>query len=73
LVKTSATADLQQTLGISKDTIVISVSTPLIQSVFNFSPEAVVKALAEVSVVKEGEVKVTNLFLILGNIAIQIQ
>jgi hypothetical protein len=38
LVKTSATADLQQTLGISKDAIVISVSTPLIQSVFNLSP-----------------------------------
>jgi hypothetical protein len=45
----------------------------LIQSTFSLSPDAVVKVLAEVSVVKEGEVKVTKLFFILGNLAIQIQ
>ena len=72
-VKASATPSLQQTLGIRKDAVVVAVSTPLIQSIFNISPEAVVKVLAEVSVVKEGEVKVTKLFLMLGNIAIQIQ
>jgi len=31
-----------------------------------------VKVLAEVTVVKEGEVKVKRLFLIVGNIAIQL-
>jgi len=72
VVKASATASFQQTLGISKDAIVVAVSTPLIQSTFNISPEAVVKVLAEVSVVKEGEVKVKRVFLIVGNIAIQL-
>jgi len=63
VVKASATPSLQQTLGISKDAVVVAVSTPLIQSTFNISPEAVVK---------EGEVKVKRLFLIVGNIAIQL-
>ena len=72
VVNASATPQLQQTLGISKDAIVVSVASPLIQSTFNISPEAVVKVLAEVSVIKEGEVKVTRLFLLLGNIAIQL-
>jgi len=72
VVKASATASLQQTLGISKDAVVVVVSTPLIQSTFNISKDAIVKVLAEVSVVKEGEVKVTKLFLMLGNIAIQL-
>jgi len=72
LVQASATPSLQQTLGITKDAVVVAVSTPLIQSTFNISPEAVVKVLAEVSVVKEGEVKVKRLFLIVGNIAIQL-
>ncbi|MDH5690717.1 MAG: hypothetical protein OEY81_04755, partial [Candidatus Bathyarchaeota archaeon] len=58
-VEASATPSLQQTLGIRRDAVVVAVSTPLIQSIFNISPEAVVKVLAEVSVVKEGEVKVT--------------
>lgn len=71
-VKASATASLQQTLGISKDAVVVAVSTPLIQSTFNISKDAVVKVLAEVTVVKEGEAKVTKLFLILGNIGIQL-
>lgn len=72
VVKASAAAQLRQTLGISKDAVVVTVSTPLIQSTFNISKEAIVKLLAEVSVVKEGEVKVTKLFLMLGNIAIQL-
>jgi hypothetical protein len=73
VVKASATASLQQTLNISKDAVVVAVSTPLIQSTFNISKDAIVKVLAEVSIVKEGEVKVTKLFLMLGNLAIQIQ
>jgi hypothetical protein len=72
VVKASATSSIQQTLGISKDAVVVVVSTPLIQSTFNISKDAVVKALAEVSVVKEGEAKVKRLFLIVGNIAIQL-
>lgn len=72
VVNASATPSLQQTLGITKDAVVVAVSTPLIQSTFNISPEALVKVLAEVTVVKEGEVKVKRLFLIVGNIAIQL-
>ena len=72
LVQASATPSLQQTLGISKDAVVVAVSTPLIQSTFNISKDAIVKVLAEVTVVKEGEVKVKRLFLIVGNIAIQL-
>ncbi|MEM3577582.1 MAG: DUF2341 domain-containing protein [Candidatus Bathyarchaeia archaeon] len=73
LVGAYVTPSLQQILGIDKDALVVSVSTPLIQSAFGISPEAVVKLLAEVAVVKEGEVKVTKLFLIIGDLAIQIQ
>jgi hypothetical protein len=72
-VNTSAAPNLQQILGISRDAVVVTVSTPLIQSAFNISPEATVKVLAEVAIAKEGEIKVTKLFLIFGDLAIQIQ
>ncbi|MEM3626432.1 MAG: hypothetical protein QXZ25_00190 [Candidatus Bathyarchaeia archaeon] len=70
--KAGATALLRQILGIGKDAVVVTVSTPLIQSAFNIRPEANVKLLAEVAAVKEGEIKVTRLFLIVGNLAIQL-
>ncbi|MEM2147952.1 MAG: hypothetical protein QXJ94_05045 [Candidatus Bathyarchaeia archaeon] len=72
LVNPSATSSLQQILDISKDAIVVTVSAPHIQSNLGISPEAAVKVLAEVSAVKEGEVKVTKLFLIIGDLAIQL-
>jgi len=71
-VQASTIMQLQQTLGISKDAIVVAVSTPAIQSTFNISKDVVVKVLAEVSVVKEGEAKVTKIFLMIGNLAIQL-
>jgi len=69
----SATPSLQQILGISKESLAFSVSTPLIQSKFGISPEATVKVLAEFTLIKPTEVKITKLFLILGDLAIQIQ
>jgi hypothetical protein len=73
LVKASAMPILKQTLGISKDAVAAAVSTLLTQSVFDISPEATIKVLAEVNVIKPTEVKVTRLFLIFGDLAIQIQ
>jgi hypothetical protein len=40
--------------------------------VFGISSDAVVRVVAEVSVAKEGEVKVTRLFLVLGDLAVQL-
>jgi hypothetical protein len=59
--------------SVFKDVVVKALADPLGQSTFNLSSEAVVKVLAEVSIVKEGEVKVTRLFLVLGDLAIQLQ
>jgi hypothetical protein len=69
----STTPSLQQILGINKEALAFSVSTPLIQSKFGISPEATVKVLAEFTLIKPTEVKITKLFLILGDLAIQIQ
>jgi len=68
----SSLAGLQQTLNISRDAVIAIFSMPLIQGIFNLSPEATVKLLAEVTALKEGEFKVTRLFLIIGNLAIQL-
>jgi len=48
-------------------------ATSLVQSEFNINPEAAVYVLAEFAVLKPTEAKVTRLFLILGDLAIQIQ
>jgi len=73
IVQASAAHALELMFTIPKDAVVQTLSTPSLQTIFNLSPEAVVKVLAEVSILKEGEVKVTRLFLMLGNLAIQIQ
>jgi len=72
LVGASADAQFRQTLGISRDAAVAVVSVPLFQSMFNVGSDAVVGVVAEVGVVKEGEVKVTRVFLVLGDLAIQL-
>ncbi len=72
-VQVSATRTFEVLFIIPKEAIVKAFSTPSLQTSFNLSPEAVVKVLAEVNILKEGEVKVTKLFLMLGNLAIQIQ
>lgn len=55
------------------DAAVVSVvSMPLFQSMFNVGSDAVLRVVAEVGVVKEGEVKVTRVFLVLGDLAIQL-
>lgn len=73
VVQTVSMHSEETAYNIIKDAIVNALTDSAVQSIFNLSPEAVVRVLAEVSVVKEGEVKVTKLFLILGNLAIQIQ
>ena len=73
LVGASADAQIRQTLGISRDAAVAVVSAPLFQSMFNVGSDAVLRVVAEAGVVKEGEVKVTRVFLVLGDLAIQIQ
>jgi len=44
-----------------------------LESVFNVSPDAAVRVHAEVAVLKPAEVRVTRLFLVVGDLAIQIQ
>ncbi|MGQ9506524.1 MAG: DUF2341 domain-containing protein [Candidatus Bathycorpusculaceae bacterium] len=44
-----------------------------LESTFNINPEATIKVLAEATILKPTEVKITKLFLILGDLAIQIQ
>jgi hypothetical protein len=64
---------VESTLNIGKDATQLATAIANIESIFNLSPEAAVKVLAQVEVLKEGEIKVARLFLILGNLAIQIQ
>jgi hypothetical protein len=68
-----ATFTVESTLNINKDATQLATAIANIESIFNLSPEAVVKVLGQVEVLKEGEIKVTRLFLVLGNVAIQIQ
>jgi hypothetical protein len=62
----------ESAFNIGNDAMVVAVSVPLIESVFGISSDAVVRVVAEVSVAKEGEVKVTRLFLVLGDLAVQL-
>jgi len=72
IIAGSAAHSIQLGFTIPKETILKAVSDPSIQSIFNLSQEAVVRVFAEVSVLKEGEVKVTKLFLMLGDLCVQI-
>jgi len=63
----------ETTFNVSKDVIVKALSDYDFEGLFNVLKDAAVKVLAEVSVVKEGEVKVTRLFLVFGDLAVQIQ
>jgi hypothetical protein len=60
-------------IEIFKDAIATAEATISSETTFNISPEANVKVLAEVILAKEGEIKVAKLFLIIGDLAIQIQ
>jgi hypothetical protein len=71
--QTTATPNIEIVFTIPKDAILGTLADATIQSILDLSPEAVIKVLAEASVIKEGEVKITKLFLVLGNLAIQIQ
>ena len=73
IVQALAAQRVGSVFSVSKDAAVVVDVTKLVQSMFGLGLEAVVKVLAEVSVVKEGEVKVTRLFLVFGDLAVQIQ
>jgi hypothetical protein len=72
-VQAVTTQQVESVLGVGRNASVMVDVTRLVQSMFNLSSDAAVKVLSEVSVVKEGEVKVTRLFLVFGNLAVQIQ
>jgi hypothetical protein len=60
-------------IEIFKDATATAQVTFTLESTFNISQEATIKVLAEVSIIKPTEVRITRLFLILGDLAIQIQ
>jgi len=66
-------ADVFHMLGIGREAAVVSVSTPLVHSVLGLWPDAVVKVLAEVIAVEEGEARVTRLFLVLGGVVVELR
>jgi hypothetical protein len=72
IASAQAVFNCESTFNICNDAVIVAVSLPLIESVFGISSDAVVRVLAEVSVAKEGEVKVTRLFLVLGDLAVQL-
>jgi len=63
---------VRRVVEIFVDAVATAETVPLIQAAFNLCPEAVVEVVAEVNVLKEGEVKVTRLFLVLGDLAVQL-
>jgi hypothetical protein len=67
-----AVFNCESAFNISNDAVIVAVSPSLIESVFGICSDAVVRVLAEVNVAKEGEVKVTRLFLVLGDLAVQL-
>lgn len=72
-VKALADNALELTFSIPVEAVAKAVCDPMVESVFALAPEAAVRVIAEAIVVKEGEVKVTKLFLVFGDLAIQIQ
>jgi hypothetical protein len=60
-------------IEIFKDATATAQASFDLESTFNINPEATVKVVAEFSVVKPTEVKITRLFLVMGDLAIQIQ
>jgi hypothetical protein len=73
VVQSLAVERVECVFGVSKDAVVLVDVTGLVESTFSLGLDAAVRVLAEVSVVKEGEVKVTRLFLVFGDLAVQIQ
>ena len=72
-VQASITLNAETVFNLVKGAIAQATATSLVQSEFNINPEAAVYVLAEFAVLKPTEAKVTRLFLILGDLAIQIQ
>lgn len=68
-----ATAVTEITFSLPLNAVVKANSLSTLESIFNISPTATVKVQAEAVIAKEGKIKVTRLFLIIGDLAIQIQ
>jgi len=73
LTDSSALSEFLQVLGISKEAVALCVGSLLVQMEFSLDVEAGVQVVAEVSVLKEGEVKVTKPFLVMGNVAVDVR
>lgn len=69
-IKASATEQIRQTLSISESAVIVSASLPSVKTIFNISEDA--QVLAEVTV-WAGTPKVTKLFLVIGNIVIDLK
>ncbi|MDH7477091.1 MAG: hypothetical protein QHH17_01770 [Candidatus Bathyarchaeota archaeon] len=73
VVKASTSSAYEVTFTLPLDALVKADALSLLESTFNVSKEATIKVLAEISIVKSAEVKITRLYLVMGDLAIQIQ
>ncbi|MEM3699855.1 MAG: DUF2341 domain-containing protein [Candidatus Bathyarchaeia archaeon] len=73
VVKASTTNAFEVAFTLPLDAIVKADALSILESTFRISQEASIKVFAEVAVLKPTEVKITRLFLVLGDLAIQIQ
>ncbi|MEM3697406.1 MAG: hypothetical protein QXQ94_07910, partial [Candidatus Bathyarchaeia archaeon] len=73
VVKASTTSVYEVTFTLPLGAMVKAEALSTLESTFNISPEATIKVLAEVSIIKPTEVKITRLYLVIGDLAIQIQ
>jgi len=64
---------IQSMFNIQRDVVVVPLSPLQVQSMLNVSLEAGVRVFGGVSVVKKGETKVVRLFLVLGNVVVEIK
>jgi len=72
-VEASATNAFKVVFSLPLSAVVGVDALSFLESVFNVSPDAAVRVQAEAAVLKPTEVKVTRLFLVVGDLAIQIQ
>jgi hypothetical protein len=64
---------IQSMFNIQRDVVVVPLSPLQVQSMLNVSFEAGVRVFGGVSVVKKDETKVVRLFLVLGNVVVEVK
>lgn len=73
VVKASTSSIYEVTFTLPLDAVVKTDVLSTLESNFRISQEATIKVLAEVAIIKPTEVKITRLFIVMGDLAIQIQ